>query len=50
MIAYKWLTVPQIIAIHDDLIEEFGGKLGVLSESALESTLKSPSAVSLLST
>lgn len=42
MNAWKWLTVAQVIAIHDDLIEEFGGKVGIMSEGALESTVNRP--------
>lgn len=37
-----WLTVEEVVAIHDDLIREFGGSLGVLNEGALESTLSRP--------
>ena len=37
-----WLTVEEVVTIHDDLIREFGGSLGVLNEGALESTLSRP--------
>lgn len=40
--AYKWMTFPQVVAIHNDLISEFGGKLGILNEGALESTRLRP--------
>ena len=40
--AYYWLTVLEVIAIHDDLVEEFGGTLRILDKGALESTLYRP--------
>lgn len=39
---YYWLLVQEVIAIHDDLVNEFGGSLGLLNEGTLESTLNRP--------
>lgn len=42
MTAYYWLTMQEVTAFHDDLVNEFGGSLGVLNQGALESTLYRP--------
>lgn len=39
---FYWLTTQEVVAIHDDLIQEFGGSNGLLNEGALESTLNRP--------
>jgi death-on-curing protein len=35
----RWLTVPQVIRIHDRMILSFGGDLGVLNEGRIDSAL-----------
>ncbi len=42
MTAYYWLSMQEVTAFHDDLVNEFGGSLGVLNQGALESTLYRP--------
>lgn len=37
-----WLTEKETLAIHDDLIHEFGGSPGILNPGALQSTLAQP--------
>jgi len=39
---FYWLSVGEVIALHDQVIERYGGSLGVLNEGALESTLNRP--------
>ena len=39
---FYWLTVQEVVAIHDDLVKEMGGSLGLLDAGALESTLNRP--------
>lgn len=39
---FYWLTVQEVGAIHDDLVKEMGGSLGLLDAGALESTLNRP--------
>lgn len=41
-LTYYWLTVQEVIVIHDDLVREFGGSTGVLDEGALEFALYRP--------
>ncbi|MDK3159241.1 hypothetical protein QPK87_22095 [Kamptonema cortianum] len=35
----QWLTQRDVIAIHGEILAESGGQSGVLSQSALDSTL-----------
>jgi death-on-curing protein len=37
-----WLTEKEALAIHNDLIHEFSGSLGILNPGALQSTLARP--------
>lgn len=39
---FYWLTKQEVIALHDQVINDFGGSLGILNEGALESTLNRP--------
>ncbi len=41
---HKFVDKKQAIAIHDDLITEFGGSLGLRDEGLLESALYQPQA------
>jgi death on curing protein len=34
-----WLSVPDVVRIHDDMIKEFRGTLGILNEGRIASTL-----------
>ena len=38
----QFLTVGQVVLIHDELVREFGGVFGVRNESALDSAVLSP--------
>ena len=38
----NFLTIEEVIAIHDDLIEQFGGSYGLRDMGALESALFRP--------
>ena len=38
----RFLTIEEVIAIHDELVEQFGGALGLLDMGALESALLRP--------
>jgi death-on-curing protein len=40
--SFYWLSVQEVIALHDEVIEDFGGSLGILNEGALDSTLNRP--------
>jgi death-on-curing protein len=42
MSSYYWLTSEEIIALHDELIKDFGGTLGILDRNLLESALARP--------
>ncbi len=42
---FQWLTIEEVIALHNRLIERYGGSLGVLNQGALESTLNRPQAL-----
>lgn len=35
----RWLTVPQVVRVHDRMILTFGGELGVLDEGKIDSAL-----------
>lgn len=37
-----WLTEKAALAIHEDLIQEFGGSLGILNPGTLQSALARP--------
>ena len=37
--AFRWLTVPEVIRIHDRMILTFGGELGILHEGRIASAL-----------
>ncbi len=39
---YYWLTLKEVIALHQELIKDYGGHDGILDEGALESTLFRP--------
>ena len=39
---HVYLNVEQVMAIHQDQIEQFGGSLGILNKGALESSLARP--------
>ncbi|MDJ0717023.1 MAG: type II toxin-antitoxin system death-on-curing family toxin [Prochloraceae cyanobacterium] len=39
---YYWLTTKEVIALHFEIIKDYGGKSGILDEGALESTLFRP--------
>ena len=39
---YYWLTIKEVIALHFEIIKDYGGKSGILDEGALESTLFRP--------
>ena len=39
---YYWLTIKEVIALHTEIIKDFGGKSGLLDKGALESTLFRP--------
>lgn len=41
-LTFYWLSVQEIIALHDEVIKDFGGSSGILNEGALESTLNRP--------
>ena len=38
----RYLSVEEVISIHDDLIERFGGSFGLLDMAALESAVMRP--------
>lgn len=38
----QFLTITQVIHIHDELVREFGGAFGVRDEGALESAVARP--------
>ncbi|MCY4576209.1 MAG: type II toxin-antitoxin system death-on-curing family toxin [Chloroflexi bacterium] len=38
----RFLTIEEVVAIHDDLIEQFGGAFGLRDFGALESALMRP--------
>ena len=38
----RWISKSQILALHDDMVGEFGGKVGVRDESLLDSALGAP--------
>ena len=38
----EFLTITQVIHIHDELVREFGGAFGVRDEGALESAVARP--------
>jgi len=40
----KYLTVNQVISLHDDLIDDFGGLPGIRDKSLLLSALQAPKA------
>lgn len=42
MNSIEWLTVDDIIALHDEQIKETGGGAGILNRGALESTVNRP--------
>lgn len=42
MISVYWLSMQEVIAVHDELINDFGGSIGILNEGALDSTLSRP--------
>ncbi|MEM9541052.1 MAG: hypothetical protein AAGA60_16310 [Cyanobacteria bacterium P01_E01_bin.42] len=37
-----WLDRRDIVAIHNEILTESGGRSGILNESALDSTLHKP--------
>lgn len=39
---YSYLTIEEVIAIHSDLIEQFGGPTGLRDTAALESAVARP--------
>lgn len=39
---FYWLTMQEVIALHDEVINDFGGSSGILNEGALDSTLNRP--------
>ena len=39
---FYWLTVQEVVAIHDDLVKEMGGSNGLLDAGAIDSTLNRP--------
>ncbi len=39
---HVYLNIEQVMAIHQDQIERFGGSLGILNKGALESALARP--------
>ncbi|NES21028.1 MAG: type II toxin-antitoxin system death-on-curing family toxin [Symploca sp. SIO3E6] len=41
-ITYSWLTLKEVIALHQELIKDYGGHSGILNEGALELTLFHP--------
>ena len=38
----RWISKSQILVLHDDIVSEFGGKIGVRDESLLDSALGAP--------
>jgi len=38
----RYVTITEVIYIHEKLINEFGGKLGVLNRNSLEAALMRP--------
>ena len=39
---YEYLTVGQVVYIHDELVRSFGGAAGIRDEGALESAVARP--------
>jgi len=39
---YRWLTVEWVTYLHDSVVKNTGGSLGILDTSALESTVNRP--------
>ena len=40
----KYLTTPQVLAIHDQMVKRFGGSLGVRDLGLIESAVERPKA------
>ena len=40
--SYYWLTTKEVIALHTEIIKDYGGHPGILNGRALESTLFRP--------
>lgn len=40
--SWYWLTVKEVIALHNRVVERYGGSSGLLNVGALESTLNRP--------
>ncbi|MBV8883887.1 MAG: type II toxin-antitoxin system death-on-curing family toxin [Chroococcidiopsidaceae cyanobacterium CP_BM_RX_35] len=40
--SWYWLTVKEVITLHNRVVERYGGSSGVLNVGALESTLNRP--------
>jgi len=37
-----WLSLRDVVAIHNEILAESGGQTGILNENALDSTLQKP--------
>lgn len=40
----RYLTIPQVLAIHDQMIKRFGGSLGIRDLKLIESAIERPRA------
>ena len=38
----RWISKEQVLALHEDIVTEFGGKEGIRDEALLDSALSAP--------